>query len=397
MNELRIGNKDLIKDINYYLVINEIRKNSPISRAEISKNTGLAQSTITNIMNVFTSNNLVLVVGDGLSTGGRKPIKLSMNYDYGYSIAVKIETNHLIVSVCNLEPRIIKQEIVNFQKNASFDEVKELLLNKLKELIKESKKDNNNVIGIGVTVSGIVNQNDNSRINSSLLGWYNVDLKGYLESNLKLDTYIENDVNCFSQYHKENGLGKDLSDFICVTVGEGIGSGIILNNQLFRGYFGGAGEFGHQIIQPEGKQCYCGQKGCLEMYSSEDAMLLEIKNITDKEYTYEDVFVNNLVSEDIVKSALEKTLKYLSYGIVNLIMQLNPQEIIIGFKEGLYEYDVKNILNSYINQNWFHNLENVDTKVEYSTLKNNGFILGVASMVVEEVIKNPVFTGYKSL
>jgi glutaredoxin-related protein len=78
-------------------------------------------------------------------------------------------------------------------------------------------------------------------------------------------------------------------------------------------------------------------------------------------------------------------------------MQLNPQEIIIGFKEGLYEYDVKNILNSYINQNWFHNLENVDTKVEYSTLKNNGFILGVASMVVEEVIKNPVFTGYKSL
>jgi predicted NBD/HSP70 family sugar kinase len=397
MKELRIGNKDLIKDINNYLVMNEIRKNSPISRAEISKNTGLAQSTITNIVNVLIKNNFVLVVGDGKSTGGRKPIKLSMNSDFGYSIAVKIETNHLIVSICNMIPEIIKQEVVNFKKNASFEEVRVLLLTKLKELIKHYGKEKQTILGIGVTVSGIVNQNDNSKINSSLLGWYDIDIKAYLENELKLKTYVENDVNSLSQYHKEEGLGKELSDFICITVGEGIGSGTILNNQLFRGYFGGAGEFGHQIIQPEGRQCYCGQKGCLEMYSSEEAMLSEIADLTGRKYTYQEVFSDKLVDIEIVKKALNKTLRYLSYGIVNLIMQLNPQEIIIGFKKELFDYGVNEMLTEYINQNWFHNLENVDTKLRFSALSNNGFILGIASMVVEEVLRNPVFTGYESI
>lgn len=397
MKELRIGNKDLIKDINIYLVLNEIRKNSPISRAEISKNTGLAQSTITNIVNQLIKYSLVTIIGDGESTGGRKPIKLALNYNYGFSIAIKVETNHFIFSLCDLEPKIVETRSVSFPKNSPYDEVDELFMDALTEVYEEANKKNNTILGIGVTLSGIVDKNKDSQVNSSLLGWYDFDIKERIEKRFNVDVVVENDVNCFTQYHNDKGLGKDLSNFICITVGEGIGSGIIINEELYRGYFGGAGEFGHQIIHPEGKNCYCGQKGCLEMYSSEDALIKEIDELTGQSYSYEDIFVKNKISEDVVLQALNKTFKHLSYGIINLIMQLNPQEIILGLKSELYQYDILSIINKYVEENWFNIRGHINTSVRISELTDDRFILGVASMVVEEIMKNPVFIGYKSL
>ncbi len=397
MKELRIGNKSLIKDINIYLVLNEIRNNSPISRAEISKATGLAQSTITNIVSKLSDEGFINVLGDGKSTGGRKPIKLELNYGYGYSIAIKIDTNKLIFSICDLEPKIIENINVDFEKSTSFEKVEELMINKLMDIKLDLAKKKMNILGIGITLSGIIDYTKNYLVNSSLLGWYDVDVKSKIESIFNIDVVIENDVNCFTQYHNDRGLGKDMSNFICVTVGEGIGSGIIINSELYRGYFGGAGEFGHQILHPEGRQCYCGQKGCLEMYTRDDILVTLINEELDTKYSYEEIFDKKLVPVETVVKCSSRTLKELSYGIINLIMQLNPQEIIIGVKPEYNCFDIQSLLEQFVSENWFNSKGHMNTKVRVSELIEERFILGVASMVVEEILKNPVFTGFKAI
>lgn len=397
MKELRIGNKSLIKDINIYLVLNEIKNNSPISRAEISKATGLAQSTITNIINKLSAEGLVNVLGDGKSTGGRKPIKLELNYGYGYSIAIKIDTNQLIFSICDLEPKVIETYKVSFDKKTDFEVVEELLIDNLLKIKTKAAKEKNNILGIGITLSGIIDYTKDYLVNSSLLGWYNVDIKEKIENIFNIEVVIENDVNCFTQYHNDRGLGKNMSNFVCVTVGEGIGSGIIIDSQLYKGFFGGAGEFGHQILHPEGKQCYCGQKGCLEMYTKDEVLVDDINNQLNKVLTYEQIFIKEEVDKNIIEKASSKTLKSLSYGLVNLIMQLNPQEIIVGVKPEYNCFDIQGVLESYVSDNWFNKMGHMNTLIRVSELTEDKFILGLASMVVEEILKNPVFTGFKAI
>ncbi len=397
MKEIRKGNKSLIKDINIYLVLNEIRNNSPISRAEISKATGLAQSTITNIMSKLTSEGLINTLGDGKSTGGRKPIKLALNYGYGYSIAIKIETNQLIFSICDLEPKIVDTIRVPFKKKSNYKVVEELLIENLTKIKVNATAEGKNIMGIGITLSGIIDNTKNSLVNSSLLGWYDIDIKSKIEAVFNLEVVIENDVNCFTQYHNDRGIGREMSNFLCVTVGEGIGSGIIINSELYRGFFGGAGEFGHQILHPEGKQCYCGQKGCLEMYSKDDILVEEINKVLSTEYNYGDIFIEGKVKKSVIEKASSKTLKELCYGIINLVMQLNPQEIIVGVKPEYNCFDIQSQLESYVSENWFNKKGHMNTKIRVSELLEERFILGVASMVVEEVLKNPVFTGFKAL
>ena len=397
MKELRIGNKSLIKDINIYLVLSVIRTHSPISRAEISKNTGLAQSTITNIVNKLSTEGLIKVIGDGKSTGGRKPIKLQMNYCYGYTIAIKIETTQIVIAICDLEPTIVETVRVSYDKKSKFDVVESILIDSLMKIKKQYQDEGKNILGVGITLSGIIDNTKNYLVNSSLLGWYDIDVKAKIEELFNFEVVIENDVNCFAQYHNDRGIGKDMSNFVCVTVGEGIGSGIIVNSELYKGYFGGAGEFGHQILHPEGKQCYCGQKGCLEMYVKEEVLVEQVNDINSLALSYNELFNNSSENHQAIITASQTTLKELSYGLINLIMHLNPQEIIVGVKPEYNFFDIQGTLEEFVSENWFNKKGHMNTQIRVSELMEDKFILGVASMVVEEIMKNPMFIGFKGL
>ena len=222
-------------------------------------------------------------------------------------------------------------------------------------------------------------------------------MKAKIEELFNFEVVIENDVNCFAQYHNDRGIGKDMSNFVCVTVGEGIGSGIIVNSELYKGYFGGAGEFGHQILHPEGKQCYCGQKGCLEMYVKEEVLVEQVNDINSLALSYNELFNNSSENHQAIITASQTTLKELSYGLINLIMHLNPQEIIVGVKPEYNFFDIQGTLEEFVSENWFNKKGHMNTQIRVSELMEDKFILGVASMVVEEIMKNPMFIGFKGL
>jgi len=388
----RTGNKDLIKDINIYHCINAIRSHELISRAEISKEIKLAQSTVTKIINPLISSGLILEVGDGTSTGGRKPINLTFNNDYGFIISVKIEATRLIVALCNLSPAILSTTITEFKSGISYSELKPILVKAIRAMMKDR------VFAIGITISGIVDDDSGILISSTLLGWSDVHLRDDLKKEFGLSTYIENDVNAFAIYQFNSEFGKNHNSFVCMTVGEGVGSGIVIDGKLYKGEFGGAGEIGHQILFPGGKQCYCGQKGCLEMYVNEDEVLHRIKQKIGRTVTYNQVFRENAVDKAIVDETMLEVYNYVGIAVINLIMQMNPQRIIIGVKKEVDTELLESYLKEIIRENWFYKKAKMETEICFTVLVNEKFVIGMAQIVTNEIVNNSILLGeFKSV
>jgi glucokinase len=156
---------------------------------------------------------------------------------------------------------------------------------------------------------------------------------------------VENDVNLICLGEHKAGRGKGIDDVVCVYVGSGIGAGLILNGRLYAGVDGVAGELGHTVIEPEGRICTCGRRGCLEMYCSGKALALRAESILSRNIYEDSVLAGNRTVQwtdaELVITAgkaghpaaleeLRKAFHYLGLGIANLVSILNPELVILG-------------------------------------------------------------------
>ena len=397
MDNLRIGNKSLIKDINRALVIREIREYGPISRTEVSKKTKLVLSTITKICDDLFDQNIIFSIGEGVSTGGRKPLNLVFNNNFGYIIAIKIEDRRVILTLTNLKPLILKTITMPFEKHEVYKSVQPLLFRGIKELIKEVDDKEGEILGIGIAISGIVDYVSGKLIFSSLLKWENINFKSIIEEKFGFDVHVDNDVNCYALAQKNYGLGKGVSHFVNLTIGEGIGSGVIINNKIYRGAFGGAGELGHTIINMNGRPCYCGQNGCLEAYASDESIVNYIEEETGVRHSIEEIVEMAETGDFDAISALRTSSEAVGYGLINLIMSVNPEKVIISRRKIKDPTLVDKKILSTMHKNWFYNKGHFDTVVEFDELTNDKFILGAATLVIDEMLMEPIYKDKKTI
>lgn len=399
--KLRIGNKELIKDINRSLVINEIRMNGPISRTDISKNLNLGLSTVTNIVEELENQNLVHEVGEADSTGGRKPILLEFNYNYGYIIGIKIEENNLIFALTNLKREIIEKRVVPFKKGTNSNTVLNMVVENIEKLITKIPY-NKNLMGIGVAVSGLVDQQKGKLIYSGMLNWSNVEIGNILENKFNVPVYIDNDVNAYTLAELWYGHGRELNNFIVVTYGSGIGSGIVINKKLYTGDFGGAGEIGHMVLVAEGRKCECGQRGCLEAYASEDfivdyirdniKMYSESKIDLTEDLSIEKVYEYAKEGDMLAIDVLRLSAKYLGYGLLSVINLLNPSTIILA-GEGMIAKDIiLPVINDIVKNNFFK-MHEKKVQIKVSELGDEGWVIGASTLAISKLFEIPLYEG----
>ena len=229
MNGLRKGSKALLRDLNKTLVLNEIRTKGPISRTEISQNTGLSLSSITRIADQLIKEGFIYEEGEGESTGGRRPIHLLFNQYYGYIIGIKIEVRKVIFTLSNLNGEIVAKAIKEYVKGSSSNVVMDIILNEIRLWFSKVNGEGKEILGIGVGVSGIVDTQNGILINSSLLGWNNVSFKSEIQRIIDVPVIVDNDVNAYTLAEMMYGAGKNLDNFLLVECGIGIGAGIVLN------------------------------------------------------------------------------------------------------------------------------------------------------------------------
>ncbi len=250
------------------------------------------------------------------------------------------------------------------------------ILNKIDNIFKGYKE--NNPVGIAVSGTGQINGMIGKVIggNPIIPNWIGTNLVKTLEEKYNLPAVLENDVNCVALGEKWIGAGKDLSNFICLTIGTGIGGGIILNNQLFRGENFVAGEFGHTLIK----------KGEFEQFASTTALIRLVKEKTGKILNGKEIF--DLEKKEIVEyqEVISEWIENLTDGLSSIVYCFNPANIILG--GGVIEQGeplinrIKNSLFKKIGLQFKEKLNIIQAK-----LGNNAGMIGASYLLLEKINK----------
>lgn len=320
------GDQALVKKINKSIVLHMIRKHSPLSRARVSEMTGLNKATVSNLVAELCQQELVIESGPGESSGGRKPLILHFNVMAGSVIGIELRVKQLTAVLCDLGGNVLEERDYSLMQH-DLPYVLAEIHKIISELIAEAPVTPYGLVGIGVGVPGMVDENG-VVLFAPNLGWEMVNLRGMLESSFSVPVTIDNEANAGAQGELNFGAARDVRHLLYVSAGSGIGSGIIIGGELYKGARGYAGETGHMSIEAEGKRCSCGSRGCWELYASE------------KTYDNTDIHLPARNTPELVRYASqgqEDALRHfarmgecLGIGVTNLINSFNPEVIVIG-------------------------------------------------------------------
>ena len=200
-------------------------------------------------------------------------------------------------------------------------------------------------------------------------------VKSLIENKTGIPTFVENDVNSAALGEAHFGAAKGVSDFICLTLGTGIGGAIFLNNKLYKGSSSSAGELGHMIIHSGGKQCTCGGEGCYECYASASALIKAVNKVSPVELNAFQIFEKENIEKPEIRSEIDKWIDEIIVGLVNIIYIFNPSMIVLG--GGIMNEDyIIELIDRKIYTRLMDNFKNV--KIVRPKLGNDAGMIGAA-------------------
>jgi predicted NBD/HSP70 family sugar kinase len=388
------GNRKLIRAINRSAILNTVKTDGPISRTEIARQTGLSAATVSGITANLIASELVFEKEEGDSRGGRRPILLALNPRGGYVIGVKLTEENITCALTDLESSVVAKETY-LLSNHSIQDALELIEKSVDELLEKSKIRKQQLLGVGIGLAGIVDGKLGVLRHSPIFGWHDVPMKTMLQSRLDVPVYVDNDVNTLTLTEKWFGAGQGVENFLTITVGRGIGLGIVLDGQLYHGARGGAGEFGHTVIDPNGPLCDCGKHGCLETMVSDPGLVrLAVEAFSKGDIPVEISSVDELVAlagdgEAGAIQIFSKAADALAQGIANLINVLSPQLIIIsgeGVRAGDFLFEpMYTSLDKYIMPGLVE-----DTEIRIDVWDDDAWARGAAGLVLRELFESPI-------
>ncbi|QFT87723.1 N-acetylglucosamine repressor [Bacillus sp. THAF10] len=404
MSKLRKADKSLIKDMNRSAVINTIRRKGPISRTEISSITNLGQSTLTKITEELKNLDLVYEKGEAHSTGGRKAILLEFNHLYAFAIGIKVMQDHLVFALTDLQATIIDKRDIYFATSSDTQHILHLMKNTIHQLLQENQLELNSLIGIGIAVSGLVNSVTGVVLKSPLLKWENVNLSEPLMEEFQLPVFIDNDVNAYINAELEFGHGHTSDQFICISLGDGMGASFVIDRKVYKGEYGGAGEYGHTIINVDGRPCYCGQNGCIETYLSNSALKINAQEfasrypnsrLINKEINYETLTEAARENDSLALILFEQASKYLSIGLINAINSFNPKSIVL-IGEALVgkEFFISQATER-AKENFFKGT--FESQIVISQLGDDAWVQGAALQAINQLFQPPIYEESNTL
>lgn len=403
MPRRRKGDRALIKEINANLVLNIIKNRGPLSRTDIARLSSLSLATVSGITAKLIKRNLVYETGEGQSTGGRRPVLLRLNNEAGYVVGVKLREHTITTALTDLDANVVHRHTSSVSTESEHAVTVSAVLEAIKETIATTIRDSGIeprlVLGIGVGMAGLVDGETGICRYSPFFGWRDVQLAEPLSAHFELPVYLENNVNTLTIAEQWFGYGHNVDHFVVATVGRGIGAGIVMNGQFYRGALGGAGEFGHITVAADGPPCTCGKRGCLEALASDPALIRQARAaialgeqtaLTEVEpLTLETIVAAADDGDEVARRLLADSGHWLGVGVATLVNILNPQLVIIG-GEGVEAGDWRlKPLHKALHEHVFSGLAD-ELEIVIEPSGDETWARGAACVVLGELFRSPV-------
>lgn len=369
----KIMNRDQMRDTNTKLVLQQIFNNDPISRIQVSRNLNLNKATVSEICSNLTDSQLVFEQGQGesSSSGGRKPTMMHINKKYGYTATFDIGFHYLDMMLNYIDGDVLSFEKLKIAGDDLTNYV-DVIKGKISQL--DSQETLKGLMGVAISVHGVVNKN--KVISSPFIEMGKIDIVDEIQNVTDVPVVLENEANLSAIFERDFSNDGTGSNLVTISIHKGIGAGIIIDQNLYKGENGEAGEIGKQFIT------YSNELTKIENICSEDAIVAEIekkKNIDN--LTVKELYQMFEAGDNDVVQVLKEASKLIAIIVHNINISFNPKQVFINsplinnFTDVFT--DIKTNLKELTNDNLVLKMSS-DTK--YATL------LGGCSLITQEVL-----------
>lgn len=277
------------------------------------------------------------------------------------------------------------------------EEIISLIGDSIKSALKEKEIEKEEVGGIGIGCPGSINSKTGICEYSNNLNWFDLPIVAMIEKATGIKAKISNDANVAMLGEAKFGVGKKYHNLVLLTLGTGVGGGLYLNDQLYEGEEGKGAELGHMVIDPDGKECTCGMKGCFEAYASATALMKMTQEAMKKhkdskmwEMVKGDITKANGITsfecaklgDEAAKEVVAKYEDYLAFGIINYCNIFRPQAIILGGGVSSQKEYLTDEIEKRLKEKNYGFKRTPSVKVLVSNLGNDAGVLGAAALVM---------------
>lgn len=395
MREQKTGNNKYLKEMNQSTILDLIRTTEGMSRKALADKTGLSATATGAIVRTLLSDRFIREVGEGISSGGRKPVMLEINPNSYYALGFDIDVRFIYTVVLDITGNITYQNKWENSGDLSPDEAIARITDIYKTLVSKLHLKKENILGAGISVPGMIDIRTKKILLAPNLGWSDVDFLENLNDKLEIPTYLDNEAMCSASCENWLGMCRGVEDFICINIESGIGAGMFLRGMIYKGHSGSAGEVGHISVDENGPACKCGNMGCLETIASISAMRSRFHAIGSEKSQpvgHKDNWNNDF--ELLLKSAengdeaclavFKDAAFSLGKAIGYLINTYNPQMIVLGKKFPQYaELVIEDIRHTAIKTALSHPAQNCN--IVASSFGENSSALGAAIIPIRRL------------
>jgi len=374
---MKTSNSQSIKQSNTNLVIEKLVELRETSRIELARVTTLNKATVSSIIQELINKNIVIETDKTVKTSGRSANVVALNKNAGRILSIELQTTQIYGVITNLYGTIL-YEIKRPISNPNFSPYLKELLTTIDELKENTKDSTYGIIGIGIGVYGILDNNKKIKY-APFTSWKDIELKRIIEDYTGIDTYVENEANITAL--GENIVFTEQHNIVALNIGIGVGMGIIINDKLYTGEDGFAGEIGHTILVPNGNQCVCGNKGCLETYLKDSVLIQQYEDQTGETIDLVELTDRYKRKDAVAIKIYQDFIDNVSITINNISQMLNPKTIVIN--SVVIEHVTESI--SLIKNNLHSQIMNLDI-LTLSKYRSKTNILGLTHVLIQDFL-----------
>nr|WP_243239566.1 ROK family transcriptional regulator [Sulfobacillus harzensis] len=338
-----------MKRLNLAAILSVIRQAGPLPRTEIAERTGLTKATVTNLVGNLIAEGLVMEELPGRSTGGRRPVPVALNPRSRFVIGVDVGIHEVRVGATDLNAAPIVRQVFPLKRLTSPDQFLAILGDGvdtvLQHMLSVEGMTLDQWLGVGIGMHGIVDAEAGTAIFAPNFGLHNIPIRETLQERFKAPVFVDNDVRAMAAGERWFGSPGAGSDFLFVNVGLGVGAAVVVRGETLTGASGSAGEIGHTVVEPNGRPCACGKKGCLETVASGPSiarrgveavrggipsLIPEVAGGDLDSVTAYTIYQAASAGDSLARSLFNAAGTHLGNTIGQLVNALDPDAVIIG-------------------------------------------------------------------